>query len=165
MTLWKRIRQLGPGALWRLCLLLLSRPPLVLPTIRATRRTFKVTGQLYGKSQAGSGRANAFRHACWNALLACYSHASGLSPAASAEWAKKVTDLHENLVVNPKIDRLMDLHNNAVGRTLFLANSTQNEAFFIKMLQKMTKNAQKLIKNIKLDPDENDLVYIEEPTK
>lgn len=165
MTLWKRLKDLSPGALWQLFLLLLSRPLLIVPTIKATRKTFSITNRLYGKAQQGSGRANAFRHACWNALLTLHCHGAGLDPQKSAAWAKKVTDLHENLVVNHELDRQMDLHNNAVGRTIALGTLGQNDAVLIEKLKEMAKNAQKttIIKKMELYKDQ--LIYIEEPTQ
>lgn len=163
MTLWKRLKDLSPGALWQLFLLLLSRPLLIVPTIKATRQTFSITNRLYGKAQQGSGRANAFRHACWNALIMLYCHGTGLDPQKSAAWAKKVTDLHENLVVNHELDRQMDLHNNAVGRNIALGILSQNETILIEKVVEMAQKAQKVNKNEEMSLYKNHLVFINKP--
>jgi len=165
MTLWKRLRKLSPGTLWKLLLLLARRPLLIAPTVGATRKTFRTTTRIYGRAQGASGPANAFRHACWNVLLAarCYSTLRDLQ--ASVDWAKRVTDTHEQLIVNPEMDRLMDMHNNEVGRKVFLSNYKENEAFLIKMVEKMTKNAQKFDKNEQISPPKDRLIFLDEDQK
>ncbi|WP_164020719.1 DUF6973 domain-containing protein [Pyxidicoccus trucidator] len=59
----------------------------------------------YGKLHNGKG--DAFKHAYWSALMTFYH---------SELWAKALGNAHEARPKNPKIERRMDLHNNAVGR-------------------------------------------------
>jgi hypothetical protein len=165
MTLWKRLLKLSPGTLWKLFLLLARRPLLIAPTIGATRKTFRVTSQIYGKAQGASGPANAFRHGCWNVLLAARCYAITHDVQASVTWAKRVTDTHEQLIVNPEMDRLMDLHNNEVGRKVFLSNIEKNESSLIKIVGKMAENAQKWKKNKKIAMPTDQLIYLEEGQK
>ena len=162
MTLWKRLSKLSPGTLWKLFLLLAQRPLMIAPTIGATRKTFRVTSQIYGKPQGASGPANAFRHGCWNVLLAARSYAITHDVQASVDWAKRVTDTHEQLIVNPEMDRLMDLHNNEVGRKVFLSNIAKNESDLIKIVVKMAENAQKWKKNKKIAMPTDQLIFLEE---
>ncbi len=66
------------------------------------------------------GKADALRHCVWSALLA---HQVG------EVYAKKLTDAHEDVDPpadhNARIDREMDLHNNAVGRRLGVFHNSQ----------------------------------------
>jgi hypothetical protein len=59
----------------------------------------------YGKKHNGKG--DAFKHAYWSALMTFYY---------GEPWAKALGNAHEKRPNNPKIEKRMDLHNNAVGR-------------------------------------------------
>lgn len=59
----------------------------------------------YGKMHNGKG--DAFKHAYWSALMAFY---------LTDTWAKALGNAHEARPKNPKIEKRMDLRNNAVGR-------------------------------------------------
>lgn len=75
-----------------------------------------------------------------------------------------MTDLHEELFPNEKEDKLMDLHNNKVGRDLFMEmldgihRQFFETSFFIEKLFEKIKTARTM-----KDPDGdygNELVYI-----
>ena len=55
--------------LWSLIGLCVRFPLYILPTIKATQRTIAVCSEKFGKAQHKNGRANAVRHALWNALI------------------------------------------------------------------------------------------------
>ncbi|MFP2924864.1 DUF6973 domain-containing protein [Pyxidicoccus sp. 3LG] len=59
----------------------------------------------YGKMHNGKG--DAFKHAYWNALMTFY---------LTETWAKAMGNAHEARPKNPKLEKRMDLRNNAVGR-------------------------------------------------
>lgn len=59
----------------------------------------------YGKMHNGKG--DAFKHAYWSALMAFY---------LTDTWAKAMGNAHEARPNNPKMEKRMDLRNNAVGR-------------------------------------------------
>jgi hypothetical protein len=59
----------------------------------------------YGKLHNGKG--DAFKHAYWNALMTFY---------LTETWAKAMGNAHEARPKNPKLEKRMDLRNNAVGR-------------------------------------------------
>lgn len=62
-----------------------------------------------------NGNGDAFRHALWN---------FGMTKDVGAEFAKRWSDAHEyGAKGQPKIEQIMDLHNNKVG--ISLANSTK----------------------------------------
>jgi hypothetical protein len=72
----------------------------------AEERTFD---EYPGIVNAGDNEADAFRHAYWSLLIS-----RELGPVE----AKKFTDAHERRPSNPE-SRIMDLHNNQVGRELY----------------------------------------------
>ncbi|MFC7356285.1 DUF6973 domain-containing protein [Jejudonia soesokkakensis] len=162
MNIWKRIGQLSIGQLIKLSVLFLKHPLLIIPTLRATKRTFQICDKLYGTSHHKRNRANAFRHAFWNALLCKYSMKMTKNKQKSVFWAQKVTDLYEKVTQNDKLDEAMDVHNNAIGRICFLNTLEENEAEIVEKLNKMAKNAQKIAKIEEIKENYSVLVYIEE---
>jgi RHS repeat-associated protein len=76
----------------------------------ATLQAYNKAAELYPNS-LHSGEGDAFRHAYWNALITRY---------ASAEHAEAFTSLHEKVGGGPAIENTMDMHNNAMGRSLAL---------------------------------------------
>lgn len=120
----------------------------------------QVCDKLYGKIHHKNGKANAFRHALWNVLICEKTLKFTKNGQKSAEWAKKVTDLHEKLAKNDELDTEMDFHNNEIGRRLFLAKKDQNESISNEFLLKMLENAQKVVKIEDFEKIDNQLVYI-----
>jgi hypothetical protein len=59
-----------------------------------------------------NGRGDAFRHAYWSALM---------TQARGEPLAREFGNAHENFPGNPPLERAMDLHNNAIGRTIVSA--------------------------------------------
>ena len=83
---------------------------------------------LFGSRHHKSNKANAFRHALWNVLICQKTLKKTNNREKSVIWTKKVTDLYEKVTQNEFLDQLMDLHNNEIGRTLFLDLFDKNEA-------------------------------------
>src|SRR5690606_15217651 len=100
----------------------LKNPKFFIPTLKATLETIKFCDFKFGDQHHFDNPTNAFRHAYWNYLICekCVKLAG--SPTEVAQWAKKITDLHEKLSPNDILAREMDLHNNRVGREVFLKN-------------------------------------------
>lgn len=104
---------------WKVVRIFVAHPLFILPTVWATVESLLLADENFEEESGGNGLANAYRHAVWNMLTALYCSKVS-SPEKSVDWAKKITDLHEELFQNQDFDREMDLHNNAVGRTLFM---------------------------------------------
>ncbi|MCT8339426.1 hypothetical protein MG296_05140 [Flavobacteriaceae bacterium TK19130] len=162
MNLWARIRSLSIGQLWQLSVLFLKHPLYILPTLRATKRTFEICQNLYGDTHHKSNRANAFRHALWNMLICQKTFKISKNEQKAVIFTLKVTDLYEKVTQNEVLDEAMDLHNNEIGRRHFLKNSTQNEAELVELLQKMAKKAQKVSKVEEMNKFQDNLVFISE---
>lgn len=75
---------------------------------------------------------DAYRHVLWSYLL---THEFG------PEFAQKVTDAHETLPTNTAAQRVMDFHNNRVGREYAQQGVKRNRILWL------VKNDKKVIKN------------------
>lgn len=117
--LFQTIKSLSLNMTWKMMRALLSKPFLLIPTIWATIESVWLAEVKFQGNSTGNDIANAFRHAAWNLLIA--KNCSVLTSSEKAvAWAKFTTDLHEECFVNDEFDQKMDLHNNGIGRKLFL---------------------------------------------
>lgn len=137
-------------------------PLFVLPTLKATKDCMKTSTELYGRLHYKNGPANAFRHAFWNYLIAKRCFKWRKNEAVVLNWAEKITDWHENAFPNKPLAKKMDLHNNAVGRTIFKTHFEQTEANVIEMLRKMALDSIPVHSSSDFADFENQLVHITE---
>lgn len=144
----------------QLAFVVMRRPLLIRPTLRATKHTLKICDSLYGKAHHKNGKANAFRHALWNIEICQGSFGVTKNVGKSIYWAKKITDLHEKMAPNAKLETAMDLHNNEIGRMLFMSIADRNESNVVDYIQKKVENAQLLTKVEDIENCKNELVYI-----
>ncbi len=121
-----------------------------------------VCDSLFGKSHHGNNRANAFRHAFWNVLICQKTLKWTKNQKKSMIWAEKVTFLYEKVTQNENLAKMMDLHNNGIGRILFSSIFDQNEEEIIENLTILMKNAQKIVKIEEFPIFNNQLVYLSE---
>lgn len=149
-----------------LVLRIVSRHPiLALLSFYATIRSFTLAKKYFPKSNSLDGIGNAFRHALWCCLILMYC-CKVTSPKKAVRWCKRITDLHEEIFPNPPLQNKMDLHNNAVGITLFQEILTGvhrqfvETSFFVDQLFKKTKTARKLT-DLNTDYGD-DLVFIDD---
>jgi len=119
MKIWETIKRFKLRQLFVLSKTLLLNPVYILPTYSATKETLKICDEKFGNAHHKNNKANAFRHALWNFLIAEKCFRRNNSVEKSIFWTKKITDLHEELSPNKSLARTMDLHNNEVGRKLF----------------------------------------------
>ncbi|MED1862538.1 hypothetical protein P4V41_03535 [Fictibacillus nanhaiensis] len=94
-----------------------------------------------GYSGAHNGKADAFRHSFWNALM---------SESIGTGQAKEVADIHEEYNEGPQIEHDMDYFNNSKGRSAFTALENSGSS---------TSEAN-LKKRIKSDIDAGKMKYI-----
>lgn len=143
---------------------LLSKPLLLIPTVWGTVESVLFSEINFLESHGGRGVANAFRHAAWNLLIAknCMTFTS---KRKAVTWAKYITDLHEEVFPNEVFDNQMDLHNNRVGRDVFLDLMNQNIKSKKEMIQYLVEKCDTAVgltdENLMVNyPDE--LVYFQE---
>ena len=160
MGLGRRIAALNYSELVGLCKVFLKHPLYLLPTYKATNKTVKICDQLYLSLHHEDNRTNAFRHALWNYLICKYCLPVAGSPEKAMSWSKKLTDLHEQLAPNEELAKMMDLHNNRIGRDLFL-NSYGKEINEIAVFQQMTREAIQVKSLAEIEEEQEKLVFIE----
>lgn len=160
MAIRAGLTSLGFRQLLKLSGAFILNPRYLLPTLRATKETVSICNELFKKSHHGNNRSNAFRHALWNFKISkkCLKAAGSIEKASA--WAKKITDLHEELLPNDELAKRMDLHNNRIGRNLF-RKYAEPELDIIPVLLKMMKNAQKISDIQELEKLAKDLVFTE----
>ncbi|HSI71046.1 MAG TPA: hypothetical protein VK941_12495 [Gillisia sp.] len=161
MAVSKTIASLDYKELLVLCGVFLKNPLYLLPTYKATNQTVALSDRLYGKLHHKDNRTNAFRHALWNYLICKHCLSVAGSPEKAMNWSKKITDLHERLSPNEELAKVMDLHNNRIGRELFFISRQEDEEETISTLQQMTRDAVKVESLLEIDAEKEKLVFIE----
>ncbi len=162
MRIWSVLKKLSLKELFLLTSLMLRRPLLILPTLRATKETILICDHVYGNKHNTNGKENAFRHALWNLLICRRTLLSTKNEDSSINWAKRITDLHEKLAPNPELEKLMDLHNNEIGRRYFKKLKNSNKTNMISFLKEKTKEA-KMISHVEdIISHQNNLIYLSE---
>ena len=154
------IKSIKISLFWSLFKLFLKHPLWVIPTLKATKKCIRICNVVFGKLHHKNNPTNAFRHALWNFIIAkeCLKWYGTMEKVIA--WAKTITDWHEAFSPNPPLAREMDLHNNRIGRDLFVKhiNSTLEEVILI--LKEMTSKALKISVLKELESNKNHLVYI-----
>ncbi|WP_375326015.1 hypothetical protein [Flagellimonas sp. GZD32] len=138
----------------------LRRPHFILPTIKATKDCISISTKYYGKLHHKNGPANAFRHAFWNYLIAKRCFQWQKNEEAVLNWAKKVTDWHEDSFPNKELPKAMDLHNNEVGRFIFEQQHDKSEKEIVELLKQMAQESTKIDENSVLSEHKNRMVHI-----
>lgn len=138
-----------------------KHPLFMLATIWATYKTLKIAEKEFPKIHNLHNKANAFRHALWNVLIAKYASKFSQDIDEVLNWTRIITDWHEDFSPNKTMARKMDLHNNAFGRSKFLSlkNSTINN--IIVSLEKDLSNAVFVTHKFDFEKCNHKLVYLE----
>lgn len=115
---------------------------------------------MFGKQHFSSNPTNAFRHALWNVLISRKVNKKLKNLSKSAHFAKKFTDLYEKVTQNELLDEQMDLHNNQIGRNLFLSKNDLNESEIVQFLHFLMKKSIKITKSEDIERNQEQLVHI-----
>lgn len=165
MSLWKLIKGLKFRQITSLLVLFARHPLMLIPTAKATKRSLDICRDLFPKRHRGNGRANAFRHALWNILIAREAMKWNKNPEKSRAWARQITDWHEEFAPNPELARAMDMHNNAVGRELFAmllkAKTDLTDTAVTNKLKEITAGSKKITSTSDIHACSGKLVHIE----
>lgn len=162
MNILKAFRRLKPIGIWKLLKLCLAHILFVAPTIRATQKCMQISTEHYQRKHYLNGRANAFRHALWNYLIAQYCIKWSKNRDSVLLWTKNITDWHEFAFPNEALTQKMDFHNNEIGRTLFIKNENESVLEVIEILMDKTKKSLFIDLSTDLKSVSNQLVHIEE---
>lgn len=160
MAIGRRIAALEYRELVVLLKVFLRHPLYLLPTYKATNKTIAICNHLYKELHHENNRANALRHALWNYMICKYCLPVSGTPEKAIVWSKEITDLHERLSPNEELAKKMDLHNNRIGRELFI-NFFGKEEEVISTLQQMSRQALQVKTVAEIEAEKNKLVFIE----
>lgn len=97
--------------------LLLKHPLQAIKVFDCANKATNATIEYYG-TNGWQDNSDAFRHCCWNALMK-----KAMSEGAAEEWATA----HE--YESSGLDKEMDLFNNAVGRSINVADKSNSEIY------------------------------------
>lgn len=162
MTIWTIIKRFQYKQFWQLFVLSIKYPLYVYPTLKATAKSFQIAKKEFPKAHGKKGKANAFRHAFWNAYI-CYECTKwSKNRQRIIIWAELITKKHEELSPNEPLDKIMDLHNNKVGRTIFLQKSFENINEIIESVKKELENSKKVSAASEIEEYVDSMIYISE---
>jgi len=162
MTIWTIILRFQFKQFWELFVLSIKYPLYVYPTLKATAKSFQIAKNEFPKAHGKKGKANAFRHAFWNAYI-CYACTKwSKNRQGIITWADLITAKHEELSPNEPLDKIMDLHNNKVGRTVFYAQSFENVNEIRESVKKELESAKKVSNASEIKEGDDMLIYIQE---
>ena len=129
MLLWNIIKGVRFRQLKSLLLFLFKHPFFLISTVKATFDVLRISQKEFPNTHGFNNKANAFRHALWNIFIAKQCTLFSRKNHKIISWTKEFTDWHEDFSPNEELARVMDLHNNCIGRELFLKTpkSTKNQ--------------------------------------
>lgn len=76
-------------------------------------------------------------------------------------WTKESTDWHEEFSPNEELPRLMDLHNNHIGREIFLKTSNSTQKQWVKSIKEKLQHAVQIVSAEDVENYPSQLVYLE----
>lgn len=156
------LRRLDFTKLWQLLGFAVRRPLAMIQTFKATRECMRMCDAAYGRSHHLHNRANAVRHALWNFLIAQRVTRSKDKVEDALAWTEKITSWHEEFSVNMNAEKAMDLHNNKIGRNLFVTLPTKTATYVMGYLQELATKAVQINSPEDISISENRLVFISE---
>lgn len=160
MNILNKLQRISFIKLLSFGLLILQKPLLIIPILRATKTALKTSQRLYGNAHNRNGKANAFRHAYWNFLICQKTLKWTKNVQKSVIWTQKVVDYYEKVSKNDLLDTAMDYHNNGIGRFHFLAHFDEISFNSVDFFNEMAQNAQKITQIEEISNFKTTLVYI-----
>ena len=160
MSFWNIIKGLNFKQLISISVKFFKHPLFMFSTIEATLQTFKFSQKEFPGIHGKHNKANAFRHALWNVLIAKKCTRFSKNQRSILHWTKEITDWHEEFSPNEKIAKAMDLHNNQFGRDFYSSNSTLSVSELINQLKKKLEKSI-LVNSLSEVLDTSKMVYLE----
>ena len=161
MSKWEIIKNLNLKQIGALFVWFIKHPIFMLATFKATVNTIQIAQKEFPDIHNLHNKANAFRHAIWNIFIAkeCNKYSKDIDKVLA--WTKLITDWHEEFSPNQEMAKLMDLHNNAVGRKSYLELKDNPKIEIIKKLLLKLEVAIKINQISEIDKI-NNLVFLED---
>ncbi len=161
MSFCNIVKNLEFSKVYKIFVMFLKHPLFMFATVKATFLTMKIAQREFPYIHGGHNKANAFRHAIWNLLIAKESSKFSSDSKAILYWTKRITDWHEEFSPNKEMAKLMDLHNNKIGRNKLLKWKEEPINDIVKFLKVELSNAIEIKQKHEFKNFENQLVYIE----
>lgn len=139
----------------------LQHPIFMFATVKATFLTMRIAQKEFPNIHGEHNKANAFRHALWNLLIAKQSNKFTSNVDAILNFTKKITDWHEDFSPNNEMAKLMDLHNNEFGRKKFVEWKDNSLKNLVNLLKIELTEAVLIHQKSEFKNFENQLVYLE----
>lgn len=156
------LKLINKGNAWSFIILFIRHPFNLIPTFLATYQCVKISDEHYGTLHHENNATNAFRHALWNFLIAKKCSSWRRNKGKAIRFAQKITDWHEEFSPNEPLEKEMDLHNNRVGRKLFIQENEDSVDIFVNMLKEKVENSILITKIEDVKNNYNNLVHIKE---
>ena len=137
----------------------LKHPLFMSATVLATYQTFRISQKYFPNIHWKHNKANAFRHALWNVLIAKKSSLFSNNTEKILNWTKIITEWHEDFSPNSELPKQMDLHNNKVGRNFFLLIGEKTMSEITAIMVTESEKAEQ-INSINEISDPNKMVYL-----
>ena len=161
MSIGKIIKGLNFKQLLSLFGWFLKHPFYMICTVNATVLTFKISQKEFPNIHGLHNKANAFRHALWNLLIARNCHKIDRNIESVLIWTKQITDWHEDFSPNEELMKIMDLHNNEIGRRMYESMQNKKEAVMKDELMKKLSDAVLVFSVDEINRIKDELVYLE----
>jgi len=162
MNIMGFLKLINKGNAWSFLILFARHPFNFIPTFLATYQCVKISNKHYGKLHHKNNATNAFRHALWNFLIAKKCSVWRRNKRKAIRWAQEITDWHEEFSPNELLEKEMDLHNNHIGRKLFIIHAEDSIEEFVEMLKEKVEDSKLIIEIEDLKKYSNGLVHIVE---
>jgi hypothetical protein len=161
MQVWDVIKGVRFRQLKSLLLFLIKHPIFMVSTIIATFDVVRVSQKEFPDTHGFHNKANAFRHALWNIFIAKQCALFSRKSHEVISWTKKFTDWHEDFSPNEELSRIMDLHNNYIGRELFLKTPKSTHKQWVILMKEQLHKAVQIVSVEDVVNYPSQLVYLE----
>ena len=133
----------------------------MISTVQATLQTFQISQKEFPGIHGKHNKANAFRHALWNVLIAKKCARFSSSTNSILRWTEFITDWHEEFAPNEILPKTMDLHNNRIGREIYQQLPDSKLSEIIAFTKDQLENAVKIEQLTEIKNYSQQLVYLE----
>ena len=161
MLLWNIIKEVCFRQLKSVLVFLFKHPIFMVSTIIATFNVVRVSQKEFPNTHGFHNKANAFRHALWNIFIANQCSLFSRKSHEVILWTKEFTDWHEDFSPNEELSRIMDLHNNYIGRELFLKTPKSTHKQWLILMKEQLHKAVQIVSVEDVVNYPSQLVYLE----
>jgi len=161
MLLWNIIKRVRFRQLKSVLVFLFKHPIFMVSTIIATFDVVRVSQKEFPNTHGFHNKANAFRHALWNIFIAKQCALFSRKSHEVISLTKEFTDWHEDFLPNEELPRIMDLHNNYIGREFFLKTPKSTHKQWVILMKEQLHKAVQIVSVEDVVNYPSQLVYLE----